>query len=138
VANTNDLNVEFSHSSERGFMLFRIQAKGWPARFKPRPRNDGVATKKHTPLGPVEGEMPRGMSWCMHHLQRPNPVALVDVLVDLTRRVLAKSKRCSELKREIRPQRPLRNDRHRLGCSLTANDVRLPFVRIDSRARPLA
>jgi hypothetical protein len=138
VADADNLDVEFSHSPEGGFMLFLVQAKGWPTRFKPRPRNDCVATKKYTPLGPVEGEVPGGMSWCMHHVQRPNPVALVDVLVDLTWGVLAKSKRCSELKREIRPQRPLGNDRHRLGCSLTANDVRLPFVRIDSRARPLA
>src|SRR5215208_5970249 len=109
-------------------MLFRVQAKGWPARFKPRPRNDGVATKKHSPLGPVEGEMPWGMSGCMDDVQRPDPVALVYVLVDLTWWMLAKSKCRSELERIIGPQRSLGNDTHRLGYSLTANDVRLPLV----------
>jgi hypothetical protein len=90
----------------------------------------------------LSGQVEREMAWrvarCERDAQRADAVALVDEVVNGAGQVPAEPEREAHLQWEVRLQRPLRHERHGLCLALAADDVRLPFVRVDLRPAPLA
>jgi hypothetical protein len=125
-----NVDVKLRHSPHRLAVLLRIEAKRGPAGGDPGPGDDGVTTEESAPFRPVEAQVPGRVTRSMHHVQGADPVTVVNVDIDPEGRVLPEPERRSELEWEVRPQRSSRHDRDRLRCSLAAENVGLPLVRV--------